>query len=84
MGDTNSCEIFANIFARLAKNPTDENKTIARETFDDSRRYDFADYEMECDDALIVLGLAKRDVEGDVTYVGDDGFDEDDADDESE
>jgi hypothetical protein len=63
MADRTSAEIFATMFEMLAKNPTDEHKQMAKKLWRKRNHYDFSDYQMGCDDALIVLDLAKRDGE---------------------
>lgn len=63
MSDRTSAGIFGRIFNLLAKNPTEENKTIAKEIFDEKGEYDFSNYQMDADDALIVLGLARTEID---------------------
>lgn len=60
MADRTSARLFGQIFELLAKNPTEEHKQIAREIFAMNGDYDFSNYQMDADDALIVLGLAKK------------------------
>ena len=58
MADRTSASLFERIFNHLAKNPTEENKTFAREIAQMTRDYDFNNYQMYADAALITLGLA--------------------------
>jgi hypothetical protein len=69
MSDRTSAEIFAIIFTELAKNPTDEHKAIAKKIWRKRTQYDFSDYQIGCDDALVKLGLAVK-VDDEVSYVG--------------
>jgi hypothetical protein len=62
MADRTSAGLFGKIFELLAKNPTDEHKTIAKEIFAYTRDYDFNNYQMYADDALLTLGLAVKGV----------------------
>ena len=59
MADRTSAEVFGRVFQILAKNPTDENKEIAKELFSYTNEYDFSHYQMYADESLIALGLAK-------------------------
>ncbi len=59
MADRASARLVGRIFELLAKNPTSEHKEIAKEIFAESMQFDFANYQMDADDALIKLGLAK-------------------------
>lgn len=59
MSDRTSAGVFGKMFNLLAKNPTDEHKEIAKELWPEIQEYDFSEYQMYCDDALIALGLAK-------------------------
>lgn len=67
MSDRTSAEIFAIIFEELAKNPTEEHKAIARKIWPKRTQYDFSDYQMYCDEALVKLGLAAK-VDDSVSY----------------
>jgi hypothetical protein len=60
MADRTSAGLFGMIFELLAKNPTDEHKEIAKEILGKAGDYDFSNYQMDADDALIKLGLAKK------------------------
>lgn len=59
MADRTSAALFGKIFELLAKNPTDENKKIALEIWPFRSEYDFNEYQMDADDSLQILGLAK-------------------------
>lgn len=63
MADRTSARLFGRIFELLAKNPTEEHKRIAKEIFSETRDYDFNNYQMNVDDELIKLGLARRGVD---------------------
>ena len=60
VADRTSAALFADFFCLLAKSPTDEHKAIAKKLWPKRLEYDFSDYQMECGEALIALGLAKR------------------------
>jgi hypothetical protein len=67
MGDSTSASMFRRVFLNLADGIADapamvaeERKRIASMLWDETSRLDFADYELECDDALITLGIARR------------------------
>lgn len=60
MSDRNSAEVFSKFFDKLATDPTKQHKKWAKEIFADTRHYDFSTEQMECDKALIALGLAER------------------------
>lgn len=59
MADRTSAGLFSTVFTLLAKNPTDEHKAIAKEIWPLIDEYDFSEYQMECDEALISLDLAR-------------------------
>ena len=59
MADRTSAGLFGKVFNLLAKNPTSEHKEIAKEIFAEVGNYDFSNYQMYADDALMKLGLAK-------------------------
>ena len=59
MADRTSASLFGKIFDLLAKNPTEENKSIAAEIYQMRNGNDFSNYQMYCDESLIKLGLAK-------------------------
>jgi hypothetical protein len=59
MADRTSARLFGKIFELLAKNPTDEHKAIAKEIFAETANYDFSNYQMDVDNSLIALGIAK-------------------------
>ncbi len=77
MADRTSARLFGKIFELLAKNPTDEHKAIAKEIFAETGDYDFSDYQMDADEPLIALGLAKKGIDpeypedGEVVIYGD-------------
>lgn len=63
MADRTSAEIFGTVFEFLSEEPTPANKKFARRLFDMAQNYDFNDYQMEADEALMALGLARRGVD---------------------
>jgi hypothetical protein len=65
MADRTSAALFGKIFSLLAKNPTDEHKAIAKEIFSFTSEYDFNYYQMDADNELIILGLAKMGIDPD-------------------
>lgn len=77
MADRTSARLFGKIFELLAKNPTDEHKAIAKEIFAETSDYDFSNYQMDADEPLIALGLAKKGIDpkypedGEVVIYGD-------------
>ena len=48
MSDRTNAGLFKKIFELLAKNPTEEQKTIAAEIFPMRDDYDFSDNQMDC------------------------------------
>lgn len=58
MADRTSAEIFSMMFEMLAENPTEEHKKMAKKLWPKRMHYDFSDYQMGCDKALLKLGLA--------------------------
>jgi hypothetical protein len=60
MADRTSAGLFGKIFELLAKNPSDEHKQMAKEIWPMTSEYDFSEYQMYADDALLTLGLAKK------------------------
>lgn len=77
MADRTSARLFGKIFELLAKNPTEEHKAIAKEIFAETGGYDFSNYQMDADEPLIALGLAKKRIDpkysedGEVVIYGD-------------
>jgi hypothetical protein len=63
MADRTSAGLFGKIFNLLAKNPTDEHKKIAAEIWPETHEYDFNPYQMNCDDALVALDLARNGID---------------------
>lgn len=58
MADRTSAELFGFMFTELASLPGTAD--LVKKLWRRSREYDFSDYQMNCDDALIALGLARR------------------------
>ena len=59
MSDRTSAALFGEIFELLAENPDDRMKEIAASIWPKRTDFDFNEYQMGCDAALIRLGLAK-------------------------
>lgn len=62
MSDRTTASLFSRIFEHLANTATAEDKKFAEELYQETNSYDFSDYQMGCDDALIILGLARVEV----------------------
>lgn len=73
MSDRTSATLFATIFELLAENPTDEHKKIALQLWSGIGEYDFDNYQMYCDDALVKLDLAEKGPSKDLDNLDDDG-----------
>lgn len=65
MTDKNSAQLYGILFEVLAEDPTEENKALAKIFFDQSDAYAFTHDQMDVDEALITLGLAKREIDPD-------------------
>ena len=81
MSDRTSAELFGRIFGLLASLKKEEKtdpQEIAHEFWEflEKGSYDFAHYQMDCDEALIELGLAKegKEVDDGLLYKGEKGF----------
>lgn len=70
MADRTSARLFGEIFQLLAENPTEENKLIALKIYDKAGEYDFSWYQMDADESLVTLGLAKRGIDPDYPEEG--------------
>lgn len=57
MADRTAAALFGKIFELLAKNPTEEHKSIAQEIFQEIEKFDFEPKQMYADKALIELEL---------------------------
>lgn len=62
MADRTSAALFGEIFTILASKEKIDPKKLAARFFEMSKEYDFSNYQMGCDEALITLGLAKKGV----------------------
>lgn len=83
MSDRTSAEIFGDVFMYLAEQPkTPERDAFARKMWERTGEYDFSARQMDADDGLIALGLARKVPDKDdpgwmeVLYDGDEGFEE--------
>jgi hypothetical protein len=59
MADREAIEIFASFFELLATDPTPQHKGWALKLWKQSQNYDFNDRQLECDEQLLRLDLAK-------------------------
>jgi len=62
MADRTSAAVFSTIFEALAKGNIDPKK-LAKQLMKATREYDFNTYQMDCDKALLKLGVAKMGVD---------------------
>ena len=66
MADRTAAEIFGYFFNTAARMKlTPDVRVLVRKMYWMSKKYDFSPYQMECDEALIQLGLAKMKVDPD-------------------
>jgi hypothetical protein len=70
MADRTSAGIFHRLFRKLATDPTDQHRLWAREFWEEAKQYDFSWYQLECDEELLVLGLARRGIDPDYPHEG--------------
>lgn len=70
MADRTSARLFGKVFELLAKNPTQEHKDIAKEIYSETSEYDFSKYQMDADESLIALDLARKGVDPDYPSEG--------------
>ena len=68
MADRQSASLFCTFFEYLAAAPDERAKEFAKELWRMSQEYDFNEYQMYCDDALVTLGLASKRDDGAVEY----------------
>ena len=68
MSDHTSAEIYSRVFAALAEDPTTSNRGLALLFWAQSFDYDFSPCQIENDEALVVLGLARTKRNGDIQY----------------
>lgn len=61
MADRTSAEIYGGLFERLAKQ--------LKEIWAEADCYDFHKCQMDCNDALLFLGLARKEPDGTVIYM---------------
>lgn len=79
MADRTSAYIFSRVFDLIDEHvPEPKRREVALEFWRESQNYDFSNSQMECDDVLIRLGLARKGIDprwpndGEVTiYCGD-------------
>ena len=66
MADRTSAALFGEIFQWLAEIPNDERALeFASRLYERTQHYDFLAYQMDADDALLALGLARKGVRQD-------------------
>ena len=69
MSDRTAAEIFGFVFVELKRHLHERNKLeismIAERIYDGSKKYDFSRYQMECESALLDLGIAPEKEEED-------------------
>ena len=67
MADRTSAALFGELFEWCADADIGERarKKLAAQLWSMSRGYDFDDCQMDCDDALVELGLARRGIDED-------------------
>ena len=63
MADRTSCEIFTKLMELLGNRDQWDSKELALEIWNFSRDYDFAPVDLDCDEELLKLGLAKRGID---------------------
>lgn len=63
MADRTSASVFSLIFEELAKDGEIDRKRLAKKLMKAAREFDFSTCQMECDKALLKLGVAKRGVD---------------------
>lgn len=69
MADRSAAEAFGSFFRYLAGRGDTQG---GRYFYSKTRNYDFTAGQMNCDDELVVLGLARRTPEGGVEYLNED------------
>lgn len=65
MGDSTSAGIFGDFFCRAAQLKLTKDDKLVKFMWDAAPQYDFSPHDMECDAALIKLGLARRGIDPD-------------------
>lgn len=60
MSDRTSAALFGEFFKVLAGDEPIDRAALAKRIWEQSRGYDFSPYQMNADDALIKLGLARK------------------------
>ena len=63
MADRTSAEIFGTFFCRAAALKLGKKDKLVKFMWALRTEYDFSDYQMDCDEALIRLGLARRGID---------------------
>jgi len=70
MADRLTAEIFRMVFEFLAERRDDRGDRLAMRLWSCRSHFDFTPAQMYCDEALLVLGLAERSIQGGVRYRG--------------
>ncbi len=65
MADRTSAEIFNELFVMFAEDATPRDMAYAHKVWRMAWQYDFSFNQMECDEALVRLGLAHPDTDED-------------------
>lgn len=60
MSDKSGASLFSNVFQHLAEIPDERNKNFAKYLWSQMGDYDFDNYQLYCDEALIALDLAEE------------------------
>jgi hypothetical protein len=75
MADRSSAYLIGTFLKHLADDPTESNLKMAQKIWKMRLEYDFSDYQLESDDALIKLNLARRgDEDRGMIYEGEEDF----------
>ena len=62
MADRTNAKLFGDLFKTLSINTTEESKALGEKIYQLSKEYDFSPSQMEADESLLLLGLAKKGV----------------------
>lgn len=75
MPDSTSARIFGSVFIHLAESPTPTSRALALWLWEFSSQFDFSSQDLNCNNALRLLGLARLQDDSDRwIYLGDEGF----------
>ena len=65
MADRSAARMMGRVFITISKNPTKQNIELAHGIYDNMGQVDFDQNQMQADEALQILGLAKKGVHPD-------------------